>query len=172
MARALFDDKVEITKMRVAVFTLGCKTNLYESGQIVSALCAAGHDAFHGLEPADVFVLNTCAITAEAEKKSRQLVARARKLNPNCRVVVVGCASEKNPAQFEDLANVTVVKGVYGKTKVVEEILGEGVERGANSVRLRGNRCVHAGTHTGICQNSGRMKQFLFLLYRAVFARP
>ncbi len=128
MARALFDDKVEITKMRVAVFTLGCKTNLYESGQIVSALCAAGHDAFHGLEPADVFVLNTCAITAEAEKKSRQLVARARKLNPNCRVVVVGCASEKNPAQFEDLANVTVVKGVYGKTKVVEEILGEGVD--------------------------------------------
>lgn len=114
--------------MRIAVFTLGCKTNLYESGQIVSALCAAGHDAFHGLEPADVFVLNTCAITAEAEKKSRQLVTRARKLNPNCRVVVVGCASEKNPAQFEDLANVTIVKGVAGKTKVVDEILGEGVD--------------------------------------------
>lgn len=114
--------------MRIAVFTLGCKTNLYESGQIVSALCAAGHDAFHGLEPADVFVLNTCAITAEAEKKSRQLVTRARKLNPNCRVVVVGCASEKNPAQFEGLANVTIVKGVHGKTKVVDEILGEGVD--------------------------------------------
>lgn len=114
--------------MRIAVFTLGCKTNLYESGQIVSALCAAGHDAFHGLESADVFVLNTCAITAEAEKKSRQLVTRARKLNPNCRVVVVGCASEKNPAQFEGLANVTVVKGVHGKTKVVDEILGEGVD--------------------------------------------
>ncbi len=128
MARALFDGKVEITKMRIAVFTLGCKTNLYESGQIVSALCAAGHDAFHGLEPADVFVLNTCAITAEAEKKSRQLVTRARKLNPNCRVVVVGCASEKNPAQFEGLANVTIVKGVHGKTKVVDEILGEGVD--------------------------------------------
>lgn len=114
--------------MRIAVFTLGCKTNLYESGQIVSALCAAGHNAFHGLESADVFVLNTCAITAEAEKKSRQLVTRARKLNPNCRVVVVGCASEKNPAQFEGLANVTVVKGVHGKTKVVDEILGEGVD--------------------------------------------
>lgn len=114
--------------MRIAVFTLGCKTNLYESGQIVSALCAAGHDAFHGLESADVFVLNTCAITAEAEKKSRQLVTRARKLNPKCRVVVVGCASEKNPAQFEGLANVTIVKGVHGKTKVVDEILGEGVD--------------------------------------------
>lgn len=112
--------------MRVAIFTLGCKTNLYESGQIVSALCAAGHDAFHGLEQADVFVLNTCAITAEAEKKSRQLVTRARKLNPDCRVVVVGCASEKNPDQFVGLDNVTLVKGVAGKTKVVDEILSYG----------------------------------------------
>ena len=112
--------------MRVSVFTLGCKTNLYESGQIVSALCAAGHDAFHGLAAADVFVLNTCAITAEAEKKSRQLVTRARKLNPDCRVVVVGCASEKNPDQFVGLPNVTLVKGVAGKTKVVDEILSYG----------------------------------------------
>lgn len=92
----------------------------------MSALCAAGHDAFHGLERADVFVLNTCAITAEAEKKSRQLVTRARKLNPDCRVVVVGCASEKNPEQFVGLDNVTLVKGVAGKTKVVDEILSYG----------------------------------------------
>ena len=86
--------------MIVSVFTLGCKTNLYESGQIIAALQNAGHEAFHGLKKADVFVLNTCAITQEAEKKSRQLVARARKLNPDCRVVVVGCAAEKNRSQF------------------------------------------------------------------------
>lgn len=109
--------------MKISVFTLGCKTNLYESGQIVSALKDAGHDAFHGLAAADVFVLNTCAITAEAEKKSRQLVTRARKLNPDCRIVVVGCASEKNAAQFEKLANVVLIKGVAGKTRVVDEIL-------------------------------------------------
>ena len=109
--------------MTISVFTLGCKTNLYESGQIVSALNAVGHHAFHGLGAADVFVLNTCAITAEAEKKSRQLVARARKLNPKCRIVVVGCASEKNPEQFTKLPNVVLVKGVAGKTKVVDAIL-------------------------------------------------
>lgn len=109
--------------MTISVFTLGCKTNLYESGQIVSALNAAGHNAFHGLGAADVFVLNTCAITAEAEKKSRQLVARACKLNPDCKIVVVGCASEKNAGQFTKLPNVVLVKGVAGKTKVVDEIL-------------------------------------------------
>ena len=58
--------------MDVSVFTLGCKTNLYESGQIVTALTNMGHNAFLGLKKADEFVLNTCAITKEAEKKSRQ----------------------------------------------------------------------------------------------------
>lgn len=114
--------------MIVSVFTLGCKTNLYESGQIIAALQNAGHEAFHGLKKADVFVLNTCAITQEAEKKSRQLVARARKLNPDCRVVVVGCAAEKNRSQFENIANVTFIKGVANKTKIVREILQTGVD--------------------------------------------
>lgn len=114
--------------MEISVFTLGCKTNLYESGQIVEALTKAGHTAFLGLKRADVFVLNTCAITKEAEKKSRQLVARARKLNPNCRIVVVGCAAEKNSKQFADIANVTFVKGVANKTDVAREIQRCGVE--------------------------------------------
>lgn len=114
--------------MVVSVFTLGCKTNLYESGQIIAQLQNAGHTAFHGLKSADVFVLNTCAITAEAEKKSRQLVARARKLNPNCKVVVVGCASQKNASQFIDIPNVTFIKGVANKTQIVKEIERVGVD--------------------------------------------
>ncbi len=114
--------------MVISVFTLGCKTNLYESGQIVAALQKDGHEAFLGLKKADVFVLNTCAITKEAEKKSRQLVARARKLNLDCRVVVVGCAAEKNSGQFADIPNVTFIKGVANKTKIVEEILSRGVD--------------------------------------------
>ena len=114
--------------MKISVFTLGCKTNLYESGQIISALQAAGHDASHGLKSADVFVLNTCAITGEAEKKSRQLIARARKLNPNCRVVVVGCAAQKNAEQFAGIDNVSFVKGVANKVAIVDEIERVGVD--------------------------------------------
>lgn len=118
--------------MKVAVFTLGCKTNLYESGQIIAAFTQAGYEAVHGLEPADVFVLNTCAITKEAERKSRQAVERARKLNPHCKIVVVGCAVQKNAEQFADLDNVIFVKGVADKTAIVGEI-----ERmGANSQQI------------------------------------
>lgn len=114
--------------MIVSVFTLGCKTNLYESGQIINALRNAGHEAFHGLKRADVFILNTCAITQEAENKSRQLVARARKLNPDCRVLVVGCAAEKNSEQFLNIPNVTFIKGVADKTKIVNQLENVGVE--------------------------------------------
>lgn len=114
--------------MTISVFTLGCKTNLYESGQIVAALQKAGHNAFLGLGKADVFVLNTCAVTHEAEKKSRQLVARARRLNPDCAVVVVGCASQKNASQFEGIKNVTFIKGVADKTRIVDEIGRIGVD--------------------------------------------
>ncbi len=113
--------------MIVSVFTLGCKTNLYESGQIINALRLAGHEASHGLKKADAFVLNTCAITKEAENKSRQLVARARKLNPDCRVLIVGCASEKNYKQFVDIPNVTFVKGVADKTEIVRQLENSGV---------------------------------------------
>ena len=114
--------------MKISVFTLGCKTNLYESGQIITALQQAGHEAFHGLKAADVFVLNTCAVTGEAEKKSRQLIARARKLNPSCRVVVVGCAAQKNAEQFSGIANVSFVKGVANKVAIVNEIERVGVD--------------------------------------------
>ena len=113
--------------MTVSVFTLGCKTNLYESGQIVERLNKAGHTAFHGLKRADAFVLNTCAITKEAEKKSRQLVARARKLNPDCRVIITGCASQKDASQFVNLSNVTAIFGTDNKTRIVNELNSVGV---------------------------------------------
>ena len=114
--------------MKVSVFTLGCKTNLYESGQIIAALQNAGHEAWHGLKPADVYVLNTCAVTGEADKTSRQLIARARKLNPQCRIVVVGCAAQKNAEQFSNVSNVSFVKGVANKTAIVNEIERVGVD--------------------------------------------
>ena len=114
--------------MIVSVFTLGCKTNLYESGQIIAELNKSGHTAFHGLKRADVYVLNTCAITKEAEKKSRQLVARAKKLNVAARVIVVGCASEKDANQFVNIDGVTYIKGVVGKEKIAAVLDNVGVD--------------------------------------------
>ncbi len=86
--------------MKAVVFTLGCKVNEVESASLMSSLERLGWETSDKLEPADIYVLNTCAVTREAEKKSRQLLARARKFNPSAAVFVCGCASQKDGQTF------------------------------------------------------------------------
>ena len=116
--------------LSVSVFTLGCKVNLYESRQIVSQLLQAGYDAFEGLKKADIFVINTCAVTNEAERKSRQAVARCKKLNPSAKILVCGCASQKDPIQFEH-DGVVFVKGAGDKASLIKNYVegNDGVEK-------------------------------------------
>ncbi|MCM1437582.1 MAG: MiaB/RimO family radical SAM methylthiotransferase [Roseburia sp.] len=108
--------------MKAVVFTLGCKVNEVESAQILAELESRGWAVDSRLSPADVYVLNTCAVTREAERKSRQLVSRALKCNPSARVYVCGCASEKCAEQFKR-QGVAFVTGAQAKEKVVDAVL-------------------------------------------------
>ncbi|MCI7583406.1 MAG: hypothetical protein MSS70_02675, partial [Christensenellaceae bacterium] len=103
--------------MKVSVFTLGCKVNRYESDVIIRELREKGYEVTEELEPANYYIINTCAVTAEAEKKSRQCVARAKKHNPDAKILVCGCASENNAKQFEK-DGVVYVTGTAGKDVV------------------------------------------------------
>lgn len=107
--------------MKICVFTLGCKVNFYESDSLINQLKKLGYDTTNKLEKADVYILNTCCVTNEGERKSRQLVARCRAFNPNAKIIACGCASQKNAKQFEDLG-VDVVVGNGYKSKIVELI--------------------------------------------------
>lgn len=107
--------------MRAVVFTLGCKVNEVESASIMTELDRRGWETSDELSYADIYVLNTCAVTKEAERKSRQLVARALKFNPDARVYVCGCASEKDKGQFEK-PNVRFVGGARDKEMVIGAI--------------------------------------------------
>ncbi len=95
--------------------------NKYESDAICTSLEKMGYRVFDGLEKADVYLINTCAVTSEAEKKSRQMIARARKLNPNAKILVCGCASQNNKLQFEE-KGVDYVSGCGGKNFVATYI--------------------------------------------------
>ena len=86
--------------MRAVVFTLGCKVNDVESGSIIRGLEELGYEVSRELEKADLYVLNTCAVTGEAERKSRQTVGKLQKLNPDAKIIICGCASEKSPQDF------------------------------------------------------------------------
>lgn len=107
--------------MKVCVMTLGCKVNKYEGDALIYNLKLKGYEATDKFEPADVYVINTCAVTLEAEKKSRQMIARCKKYNKNAKFFVCGCASQKNSAQFLD-KGVDYVSGVAGKIKISEYI--------------------------------------------------
>ena len=107
--------------MKVCVMTLGCKVNRYESDALIQNLNLRGYETTDKLEPADVYVVNTCAVTGEAEKKSRQMIARCRKLNKDAKFFVCGCASQKNAEQFLD-KDIEVVCGTAGKIKICDFI--------------------------------------------------
>lgn len=112
--------------MKAVVFTLGCKVNDCESEALIAGLLKRGYEVSDKLEKADLYIVNTCAVTAEAEKKSRQTASRIKRLNPNAKVIFTGCAAEKNPQSFTDKSDKYLVTGVFGKGKILDMLDAEG----------------------------------------------
>ncbi len=105
--------------MKVCIHTLGCKVNSYESDKIANYCTDNGHSVTRRMCVADMYVINTCAITGVAEHKSRQIVAKAHRLNNSADIIVVGCASAKNASQFD---GATMVYGTTDRDKVYTHI--------------------------------------------------
>ena len=105
--------------MKAVVFTLGCKVNSRESASVMQGLINRGYEVSEEFCPADLYVINTCAVTAEAEKKSRQAIARAKKYNPNAKIAVCGCAAQNHPDAFKE-KGVYLVVGAQNKDKLFD----------------------------------------------------
>ena len=106
---------------KIVIITLGCKQNKYESDCMARILKDNGYEVSENLELADIYIINTCAVTSEAEKKSRQYIAKCNKLNPECKIIVCGCSSENNIEQFEK-NNVFSIFGTEGKQNILDYI--------------------------------------------------
>ncbi len=113
--------------MKACILTLGCKVNEAESDSLLAGLEARGWETSCVPCAADLYIINTCAVTAEAEKKSRQAVARLKKFNPSAPVLVCGCASQRDPEAFSVRGGVTVVTGTMRKDRILELIGEHGV---------------------------------------------
>ena len=85
--------------MKAVILNYGCKVNQYESDSLYLSLNSFINTSLN-LEYADYYIINTCAVTNEAERKSRQAVNRCLKYNDKAYIYVIGCASEKNKEQF------------------------------------------------------------------------
>ncbi len=122
--------------MKAVVYTLGCKVNDVESGSLIRGLEEMGYEVSHEMEWADLYVINTCAVTAEAERKSRQTVGKAIKCNPDAKILVCGCASEKSPMDFLGKGDtVYAVTGAQRKNKVLE-IVASGFAEGMRGIQI------------------------------------
>ncbi len=114
--------------MKAVVFTLGCKVNECESDSLIAGLVERGYEVSDKLVPADLYIVNTCAVTAEAEKKSRQMASRIKKLNPKAKIIFTGCASEKSYKEFADKSSAYLVTGTFSKNKILDLLDNSGIE--------------------------------------------
>ena len=103
----------------VAFYTLGCKVNQYDSQAMLEQFQAAGYEQADFSQPADVYVVNTCVVTAVGEQKSRQMLRRAKRLNPDAELVAAGCLAQKDAEKLKDLG-VRLVVGNQHRARVVE----------------------------------------------------
>ena len=122
--------------MKIAFLTLGCKLNYAETSTYERGFKAAGLEVVPWSEKADIYLVNTCSVTAVSDRKSRNLVRRVHKMNPGALVVVTGCSAELRRAEIEAIEGVSRVFGADEKALVVPETLkAAGLAAGFDSAR-------------------------------------
>ena len=105
--------------MKVALYTLGCRVNSYESEAMAEKFIKEGYEVVSFDEFSDVYVINTCTVTNMGDKKSRQMIGRARRHNPEAIIAVVGCYSQIASEEIAQIEGVDVVLGSRNKGDIV-----------------------------------------------------
>ncbi|MDR1066901.1 MAG: tRNA (N(6)-L-threonylcarbamoyladenosine(37)-C(2))-methylthiotransferase MtaB [Clostridiales bacterium] len=106
----------------VAAHTLGCKTNSYDTSAMLRLFKERGYSEVDFDDRADVYIINTCTVTSSGDKKSRQMIRRARAKNPNAVIVAAGCYAQIAPDEVSAISGVNVTLGVNDKNSVVDAV--------------------------------------------------
>ena len=115
--------------MKVAIHTLGCKVNQYETAALETELRRRGHELVPFEDAADAYIVNTCTVTAVSDKKSRQMIRQARKRAPGAVVAVCGCYAQTAPEAVEALG-VDLVAGTADRMGFLDDLERQCAERG------------------------------------------
>ncbi|MDM8174916.1 MULTISPECIES: tRNA (N(6)-L-threonylcarbamoyladenosine(37)-C(2))-methylthiotransferase MtaB [Olivibacter] len=107
---------------RVAFYTLGCKLNFSETSSIGRIFQDAGYQTVPFNERADVYVINTCSVTDNADKKCRKVVKEALKYSPQAYITIVGCYAQLKPREIAEIPGVDMVLGAAEKFNIIEHI--------------------------------------------------
>lgn len=110
--------------VKIAFVTLGCKLNYAETSTYERDFASAGLEPVSWKDGADVFVVNTCTVTATANKKSRSEIRKLHRINPNAPIIVTGCYAQMKPEEVGAIEGVKMVVGTEDKAVLVERTLG------------------------------------------------
>ena len=114
--------------MRAAIYTLGCKVNQYETQAMEQELTTQGHELVAFEEPADAYIINTCSVTAVSDKKSRQMIRRAKKMNPHAIVAACGCYAQTHTDEVAALG-IDLVGGTGQRMEFLRQLLAAAEEK-------------------------------------------
>ena len=107
---------------KVGFCTLGCKVNQYETEAMGELFEKKGYLIADFNDICDIYVINTCTVTGTGDKKSRQMIRRAKKLNENAIIAVVGCYSQVSPDDVKNIPGVNIVLGTKDRIKIVDMV--------------------------------------------------
>ena len=107
---------------RIAFHTMGCKTNFSETSIISSEMQRYGYEKVSYKDEADIYVLNTCSVTENADKEARKLIRKARRINPFAKIAVIGCYAQLQPEQISKIPGVDLVLGASEKFNLLSHL--------------------------------------------------
>lgn len=122
--------------MKVAFITLGCRVNSYESEAMAEKFIKEGYELVEPEDKADVYVINTCTVTNMGDRKSRQMISKAKKLNDDAVIAVVGCYSQVEPEKVSEIDGVDIVLGTKNKGDIIK-YLNEFIEEKRQIVNVK-----------------------------------
>ena len=146
--------------MKIYFYTLGCKVNQYESQEMSEILENHGHTIIYTATDADVAVINSCTVTAESVRKTRQTVRKLKKQNPEIIIILTGCASQAEPHILKDLPEVDIFMGNRSNTLIAEALDEFLIRHSPVSKRIE-HLTGDAFIGTGITRFDGHTRAFL-----------
>ncbi|MGB0789689.1 MAG: tRNA (N(6)-L-threonylcarbamoyladenosine(37)-C(2))-methylthiotransferase MtaB, partial [Marinirhabdus sp.] len=149
---------------KVAFYTLGCKLNYSETGTIARTMASQGFERVAFSEKADVYVINTCSVTENADKRFKTVVKQAQRANPTAIVAAVGCYAQLKPSELANVHGVDLVLGATEKFNIalyINELLQNPDRSVESPARVHSCEIEAANFYVGAYSTGDRTRAFL-----------
>lgn len=141
---------------KVAFYTLGCKVNTYDTDALKEIFRTEGYEITDFNDKADIYIVNTCTVTHFGDKKSRQMLRRAKKLNPEAKIIATGCYAQVSPEKIAEIDEVDLIVGTSNRENIID-IISESTEK----INTEEYKTKATFSNTPITESDGHTRAFV-----------